>query len=130
MRSGYGEPVIKGTSISRCLRFRVTILPDAGIHRKRFCMLVNSYGLWMLENDEKHFLVIMHKKVLFSLSSFTSFTLHSGKRCDRISFGDAHVSSVRRQSKTSVRRLGTKDRRRYGKQILCCEGTGRSGGAS
>lgn len=108
----------------------VTILPDAGIYRKRFCMLVNSYGLWMLENDEKHFLVIMHKKVLFSLSSFTSFTLHSGKRCDRISFGGAHVSSVQRQSKTSVRRLGTKDRRRYGKQILCCEGTGRSGGAS
>ena len=130
MRSGYGEPVIKGTFISRCLRFMVTILPDAGIHRKWFCMLVNSYGLWMLENDEKHFLVIMHKKVLFSLSSFTSFTLHSGKRCDRISFGGVHVSLVQRQSKTSVRRVGTKDRRRYGEQILCCEGTGRSGGAS
>ena len=84
----------------------------------------------MLENDEKHFLVIMHKKVLFSLSSFTSFTLHSGKRCDRISFGGAHVSFAQRQSKTSVRQVGTKDRRRYGKQILCCEGTGRSGGAS
>lgn len=130
MRSGYGESVIKGTSISRCLKFVVTILPDAGIHRKWFCMLVNSYGLWMLENDEKHFLVIMHKKVLFSLSSFTSFTLHSGKRCDRISFGGVHVSPTQRQSKTSVRRVGTKDRRRYGKQILCCEGTGRSRGAS
>lgn len=130
MRSGYGESVIKGTSISRCLKFVVTILPDAGIHRKWFCMLVNSYGLWMLEIDEKHFLVIMHKKVLFSLSSFTSFTLHSGKRCDRISFSGVHVSPTQRQSKTSVRRVGTKDRRRYGKQILCCEGTGRSGGAS
>ena len=130
MRSGYGESVIKGTSISRCLKFVVTILPDAGIHRKWFCMLVNGYGLWMLENDENHFLVIIKKKVLFSLSSFTSFTLHSGKRCDRISSSGAHVSLAQRQSKTSVRRVGTKDRRRYGKQILCCEGTGRSGGAS
>ena len=84
----------------------------------------------MLENDEKHFLVIMHKKVLFSLSSFTSFTLHSGKRYDRISFGDEHLSLIQGQSKTSVRHMGTKDRRRYGKQILCREGTGRSGSAS
>ena len=84
-------------------------------------MLVNSYGLWMLENDEKHFLVIMHKKVLFSLSSFTSFTLHSGKRCDRISFGGAHVSLAQRQSKTSVRRVGTKDRRRYGRYYVVKE---------
>ena len=118
MRSGYGESVIKGTSISRCLKFVVTILPDAGIHRKWFCMLVNSYGLWMLENDEKHFLVIMHKKVLFSLSSFTSFTLHSGKRCDRISFSGAHVSSAQRQSKTSRPIVLLKNQDKTGRTIV------------
>lgn len=106
MRSRYGEPVAERTSVGWYLK------------------------LITIRNDEKHFIVIMHKKVLFSLSSFTSFTLHSGKRCDRISFGGEHLSLIQGQSKTSVRQLGTEDRRRYGEQILRREGTGRSGGAS
>lgn len=58
----------------------VTILPDAGIYRKRFCMLVNSYGLWMLENDEKHFFCDYAQKSAFFFVFFYIFYLALRKK--------------------------------------------------